>query len=199
MRTITIRYEDFEDVPSVYEYQYPAERELLDIFPEAKGIIPLKTQDWLRAKGKLLAKETIPYFKKCNALKDEFARAFWKECYAYFAGGFNHIIKQLKRLRKLEALLNCSGDGNNFEEKIEAAKQRPIVELHGFNRLRKIRNRYIALCPIHNDKSPSFYIYESNSWYCFGCNKGGDSIDFIQTLHKLNFRDAVNYLVGGVK
>jgi hypothetical protein len=37
-----------------------------------------------------------------------------------------------------------------------------------------------ALCPFHNEKTPSFTIYpKSNSWHCFGCGVGGSSIDFV--------------------
>ena len=199
MKTLSIKYEDFDGAPSIYEYQYPTGRELLEIFPEARETIQEKIQDWLRVKGKLLCKETIPYLKKCNTLKDEFAKAFWKEAYCYFAKGFNAALDHLKRLRRLEAILTCPEDSRKFEDKLQKAKEAPIVEVYDFQRLRKLSRHYITLCPFHGDKSTSFYIYDDNSWWCFGCNKGGDSIDFVQQLHKFKFHEAVNYLVGGVK
>lgn len=55
--------------------------------------------------------------------------------------------------------------------------------------------RLLALCPFHTEKSPSFTIYlKDNSYYCFGCNKGGDVINFLQSLHKISFKEALAYL-----
>ena len=44
----------------------------------------------------------------------------------------------------------------------------------------EIRRGNKALCPLHNEKSPSFTVYhDSNSWHCFGCGAGGSVIDFV--------------------
>ena len=37
-------------------------------------------------------------------------------------------------------------------------------------------------CPFHGDKEPSLHIFENQSWYCFGCGKGGDVYDFLGFL-----------------
>lgn len=53
----------------------------------------------------------------------------------------------------------------------------------------------IAKCPLHEDRSPSFVIYpETNSCWCFGCQKGGDSIAIVRLLNNLSFIEAVEYL-----
>lgn len=201
MKTITIKYFD-EDEQTIcdYQYKYPTEKELLEIFPEAKEIIPQKIQDWTRIKGKLLAKETIPYFKKCNELKDDLKKAFWKEAYKYCAGRFNEVIRQLDRLKRLDAMLKTPGRFENWEAKKILAKERPIVELYDFEKLKKTKNGYVCLCPIHQEKTPSFHIRtENNSWVCYGCSRKGDSIDFIKMLTGMNFSEAVDYLVGTIK
>ena len=46
--------------------------------------------------------------------------------------------------------------------------------------LRRRGKNLVGLCPFHNEKTPSFCIYpENNSFFCFGCNKGGDVISFV--------------------
>ena len=38
-----------------------------------------------------------------------------------------------------------------------------------------------GLCPFHDEKSPSFHVTPArNVFYCFGCQKGGDVIAFLQ-------------------
>jgi DNA primase len=50
-------------------------------------------------------------------------------------------------------------------------------------------------CPLHNDKDPSFHVYEeTNSWYCFGCLKGGDIIDLVEAVEGIDFLMAVQRL-----
>jgi DNA primase len=61
--------------------------------------------------------------------------------------------------------------------------------------LEQRKNGYLGCCPFHNDKTPSFKV-DSNrgSWYCFGCQQGGDVITFIMQAEDLNFPDAVRFL-----
>ncbi|MGV9141591.1 MAG: CHC2 zinc finger domain-containing protein [Promethearchaeota archaeon] len=52
-----------------------------------------------------------------------------------------------------------------------------------------------AICPLHGDNDPSLQIYEdTNSWYCFGCNKGGDVIKFIELVEGMSFKDVIQRL-----
>lgn len=53
----------------------------------------------------------------------------------------------------------------------------------------------VGLCPFHNEKTPSFNIYpENGSFYCFGCNTGGDIITFIMKIENLDYIEAVKFL-----
>lgn len=52
-----------------------------------------------------------------------------------------------------------------------------------------------GLCPFHSEKTPSFVVYpENQSYYCFGCTKGGDAITFIRDIENLDYIEAVKFL-----
>ena len=53
-----------------------------------------------------------------------------------------------------------------------------------------------ACCPFHEEKEPSFKVDPKKQVYnCFGCGNGGDIIKFIIDYKKIEFKDAVNYLL----
>ncbi len=61
--------------------------------------------------------------------------------------------------------------------------------------LQKSGKAFKGLCPFHNERTPSFYVFgESQTWRCFGCNEGGDIFTFVQKQQGLEFREALQYL-----
>lgn len=46
------------------------------------------------------------------------------------------------------------------------------------------------LCPMHGEKTPSLRIY-GNTFFCFGCQTGGDVIRFVQHLFNIDFKAAI--------
>lgn len=72
---------------------------------------------------------------------------------------------------------------------IERAKTVPITTLLHFDK----KN---ACCVWHNEKTPSMHYYETtNTVYCFGCGKHGDSIDVYRAIHHSTFTQAVSELL----
>ena len=54
-----------------------------------------------------------------------------------------------------------------------------------------------GLCPFHHEKTASFSVNPSKGIYkCFGCNKGGNAINFIMEIEHLNYPEAIRYLGG---
>ena len=62
--------------------------------------------------------------------------------------------------------------------------------------LKRVGNRFQALCPLHNDKkTPSFSVSpDKQLFHCFGCGAGGTVIHFIMAKENLDFMEAVRYL-----
>ncbi|MCW5197011.1 DNA primase [Buchnera aphidicola] len=68
--------------------------------------------------------------------------------------------------------------------------------------LKKSGNNYIALCPFHNEKTPSFTINsEKQYFYCFGCHIHGNVIDFLIKYNQLTFLESIKELAysSGIK
>ncbi|WP_063734356.1 DNA primase [Streptomyces sp. RTd22] len=52
-----------------------------------------------------------------------------------------------------------------------------------------------GLCPFHDEKSPSFQISPSKGlYYCFGCQEGGDTVDFVMKIDHLSFSETIERL-----
>ncbi len=61
--------------------------------------------------------------------------------------------------------------------------------------LRKAGRDYVARCPFHNEKTPSFTVSASKQfYYCFGCHATGNAISFLMEYDGLEFLDAVEEL-----
>ena len=56
-------------------------------------------------------------------------------------------------------------------------------------------NNYVALCPFHKEKTPSFNISDDKGFYhCFGCGKNGDIFNYLMETENLSFVEALNKL-----
>ena len=71
-----------------------------------------------------------------------------------------------------------------------------IVDLvGGYVRLQKKGKDYGALCPFHNEKTPSFMVSEAKQIFkCFGCGAGGDVFKFIMLMENLTFPESIHQL-----
>jgi DNA primase len=83
------------------------------------------------------------------------------------------------------------------QQSVEAVKAAAdILDVVGARtQLRKQGARYVARCPFHEEKTPSFSVNAADGlYYCFGCGKGGDLISFVRETENLDFAGAIEWL-----
>ena len=79
-------------------------------------------------------------------------------------------------------------------DKIYAAAN--VVEVvSDFVSLKKKGVNFMACCPFHNEKTPSFVVSPSKGLYkCFGCGKGGNAVTFVMEHEKLTYAEALKWV-----
>lgn len=87
--------------------------------------------------------------------------------------------------------------GTFSRESLELLRSRiDLIEvLSPYLKIQRSGASYKALCPFHEEKSPSFVIQKGDSHYhCFGCGAHGDAIQFLMTHLRMSFLEAVESL-----
>ncbi len=70
-----------------------------------------------------------------------------------------------------------------------------VSYLSEFITLKKAGRNFKAVCPFHNEKSPSFMVSPDRQvWHCFGCGKGGDIYTFLMDYERVEFPEALRIL-----
>jgi DNA primase len=84
-------------------------------------------------------------------------------------------------------------------EQIRSASD--IVDVIGaYVPLKRAGANFVALCPFHKEKSPSFNVNaQKQIFHCFGCHKGGDVFTFVKEFESIQFMDAVRRLAERAK
>jgi len=61
--------------------------------------------------------------------------------------------------------------------------------------IKAVGANFQALCPFHNEKSPSFVISpDKQIWHCFGCGRGGDVFSFVMEKEGMSFSETIRFL-----
>ena len=95
-------------------------------------------------------------------------------------------------IRLIDMRMQPKIEGRIDQIDVDRAKEYPIETL-----LPTEVKRGMTLCPLHNEKTPSFQV-KNNKFTCYGCGEHGDSIDLYQKLNNVTFLQAVKSLNGGV-
>src|SRR3954464_2973706 len=84
-------------------------------------------------------------------------------------------------------------------EHIRAASD--IVDVIGnYIPLKRAGANFVALCPFHREKTPSFHVNpQRQTFHCFGCNKGGDVFTLVMEYESVDFFEALKRLADRAK
>ena len=82
----------------------------------------------------------------------------------------------------------------------EVREKNDIVDvISPYVRLTKRGANYVGLCPFHTEKTPSFSVNTGRqSFHCFGCGVGGNSISFVMKYENLTFTEAIKQMADRV-
>jgi hypothetical protein len=167
--------------------------ELLEIFPEGREAVERNLQEARQehAEHEKELRESLKQFEDHpdGWFMEEYLEAFEAPEYE----------ERKKRIRKLESFLSKKKSDNwqDFQRKLEIAREYPIERLaeQQLELKRASPDRKVALCPFHNENTPSFYLFlKQNSYHCFGCQAHGDVISLTEQLYSVDFKDAVEML-----
>lgn len=177
----------------------PSSKQLMEIFPHAVPIIREKICEWEEVREAFRENIKRKLLEIRRGGLDDFASWFWREWIKQTDG--KKLIEAERHLKRLKHLLWLKKDRGRHSKGWIEEEQKALALLVPIESLlqteyRTGRKTIRALCPFHEERTPSFHIYsEQNRFKCFGCGRGGDAINFIQEFHNLSFRDAINYLI----
>lgn len=178
-----------------YEFDWYSDRDLLRLFPEAKELISSKIPEL----EKTIKEKELGISNRLDMIKEmdvnDFSKWFAREIVKMeFVPELQKYDKELFNLRRYEQMFKPHKKrASNFHEKVEIAKNASITEVASrYTELKPCGNKFSGLCPLHEERRASFFIYpDTNSFFCFSCQKGGSVINLIMELHGVDFKDAV--------
>lgn len=70
-----------------------------------------------------------------------------------------------------------------------------VALIGGHTEIKRVGRQWMARCPLHGERTPSLSVSaEKGVYYCFGCQRSGDAITFVQEIDNLGFVEAVEVL-----
>jgi hypothetical protein len=147
------------------------------------------------------AMQLIDTLDHCPSLPESTRRS----TVAYLTRQMEKIDSRIERYRRDDRLRYQWPDRTNYEALTEIAQEmkfrypleRFIDDHLPVSAIRFAGNTWIGHCPIpnHEDTTPSFHVYDSVRFKCFGCEASGDVFDLIGLVYGIeSFSDRVEYL-----
>ena len=187
-------YFDYQETLWEQSLFSPRDEELLELFPQSKTILTKKIMEWKKIKEEK-EREIKELLKTLYTNTTDETTIFFVEKMIEILH-MPEIAKAEKHIWRIGRLLPTKAKNNSqsdFKDGLQKARGRPIEEVaRHYLELLPSSGKFKALCPFHNERTPSLFIYpETNTYHCFGCQEHGDNIKLVMELQKVDFKEAV--------
>lgn len=202
MRTIN-EEEQFDILADELEHEWRTtrprltEKQLVEVFSPPREMIEQSLKEWGEKRLGVIKELKLALKDIYRIETDEFSH--WFGAYMirlYLQPELDECSRQIKRLKRILNILTPEMAMGTQTNTVERARTYPINDIaQGSLQLKKSGNKYLSLCPFHDEKHASFYLYpETNTFHCFGCQEHGDVIKLTMHLHGASFPEAVAML-----
>lgn len=168
------------------------DKEWLDEYPDEVLPLVLAKIDEQEKELRKAKKELIEVIRDSDKYSDLWMRVACRELSQEAYKKAIHPVE--KNLRRLKMLIPSFEQLGFTEDELRVAREFPLDRLFP-SELKKSGRYQVGICPFHQEKTPSFRVYDNNTYYCFGCNAGGDAIEFQMKLSDCTFVEAVKSLI----
>ncbi len=144
-----------------------------------------------------------------DAETDPTSVRFLEESRAFLDTLLTPIAAELERRRRLRASVYAPPWTTTWPDRraeIDAIKAalpvETFVQTIAGTHLRRAGRQFVGLCPLHEEKTPSFTVDPRQQlWHCFGCKAGGDVITLAMLFYGADFPSALTFLapIAGVE
>lgn len=198
MKEVT-HIEDFKQLESDYmnnQTKFLIEDKILYSF-EKKDL-----EKFISSTEKDYLKEVLPYKHQIAKVTkkqglNEIEQYFIEQIYFFFSWWYemNKTKEFIERLKRFYKLNHTDFLKNKEFKKIDINTILITEIISMYTKLPWSLSRNMK-CPLHNDTSPSFHIYEqTNSFYCFGCHKWWNSVNFVAEIENITTKEAFKKIV----
>ncbi len=176
-----------------YYVQRPTPKELVEIFKPDKECIKHNLGLWKKRRDEILFVVKQELRRIYAATEDEWSREvgqMWVR--ALMLNELKETERQIFQLnRVMRQSQNPSDLGEiKWEERIQRVREIEIENLLE-EPIRKAGRLKVALCPLHEEKTPSFTLFPDGKFKCFGCGEFGDVISFLMKREQMSFKEII--------
>ncbi len=169
------------------------DRELFALFPEAKDMILELITTMLVERKSVVARIKVALRNATTEDQRSRVRLEGERKLKEVDGHLNRLRRQWRFIKYEKP--DKTGSDRIDQAAIEQAKEVPIQDFLDVE-FKQVGNKLLASCPLHNERTPSFYVYQdTNTAWCYGCQQGGDSITIAKLTHGYSFQEAVAFLI----
>lgn len=194
---------DSRALPEFLRLKRMEREDVKDFAPESQKIIEGLYKELTQKRAKLVSRIDKAFAAIDAESTNEVFRYFWKAAFHAkykYDKQLRDIDTTLTRLRRYLRIINGTElpVGAITNDLIVAAKQVPIESIFS-QQFKQTGNKLVGICPYHEEKTASFFIYkDTNRCYCFSCKAGYNTLDGYMRLHDCDFNEAVRALTGGI-